>query len=92
MFLMDASTADSSRFFQSQKDLIKSITRSLGNSADTFRASLVVYSSSTTVLADLTSYTTLQKFEEAVDRASYLTGERFLFLLLDNYFFTSRGT
>lgn len=74
VFLMDASTADSPRYFQSQKDLIKSILRSLGNSADKFRASLVVYSSSTTVLADLSSYTTLQRFEDAVDRATYLRG------------------
>lgn len=74
VFLMDASTADSPRFFQSQKDLIKSIMRSLGNSADKFRASLVVYSSSPAVLADLNSYTTPQRFEEVVDRATYLRG------------------
>lgn len=71
---MDASTADSPRFFQSQKDLIKSIMRSLGNSADNFRASLVVYSFSATVLADLNSYTTPQRFEEVVNRATYLRG------------------
>lgn len=71
---MDASTADSPRFFQSQKDLIKSIMRSLGNSADNFRASLVLYSFSATVLADLNSYTTPQRFEEVVNRATYLRG------------------
>ena len=71
---MDASTADSPRFFQSQKDLIKSIMRSLGNSADNFRASLVLYSFSATVLADLDSYTTPQRFEEVVNRATYLRG------------------
>ena len=74
IFLMDASTADSPRFFQSQKDLIKSIMRSLGNSADNFRASLVVYSFSSTVLADLNSYTTPQRFEEVVNRATYVRG------------------
>lgn len=71
---MDASTAASPRFFQSQKDLIKSILRSLGNSADRLRASLVVYSFSPTVLTDLNSYTTPQRFEEVVDRATYVRG------------------
>ena len=81
---MDASTADSPRFFQSQQDLVKSIMRSLGNSADKFRASLVVYSSSATVLADLNSYTTPQRFEEVVDRATYLRGVGcFVFQWLD---------
>ena len=71
---MDASTADSPRFFFFFLDLIKSIMRSLGNSADNFRASLVLYSFSATVLADLNSYTTPQRFEEVVNRATYLRG------------------
>ena len=74
VFLMDASTAQDTRYFESQKDLIKSILRNLGSSADKLRASLVVYSSSTTVLASLNSYTTLQIFEDAVNRAPYLRG------------------
>ena len=74
VFLMDASTTGSSRYFQSQKDLIKSIMRNLGTSTDKLRASLILYNSSTSVLADLRSYTTPQKFEDAVDRAKYLTG------------------
>lgn len=74
VFLMDASTADSSSYFQSQKDLIKSIIRSLGTAAVKLRASLLVYSSSTNVLADLRSYTTLERFEDVVDRATYVRG------------------
>ena len=74
VFLMDASTAENTRYFQSQKDLIKSIARSIGSSPAKLRASLVIYSSSATVLASLNSYTNLQRFEVDVDRAPYLRG------------------
>lgn len=84
---MDASTADSSIYFQSQKDLVKSIMRNLATSADKLRAGLIAYSSSANVLADLSSYTTLRTFEEVVNRATYLRGMWYegLFAMFDNY-------
>ena len=74
VFLMDASTAENSKYFQSQKVLIKSMMKHLAASTDNFRASLILYSSSTDVLSDLSSYTTPQRFEATVDRATYLRG------------------
>ena len=74
VFLMDASTAGSPEYFQSQKVLIKSIMKNVATTPDNVRASLILYSSSAYLISDLKSYTTRRKFENEVEKAKYLKG------------------
>ena len=75
VFLMDASTTDTSQNFESQKVLIKLLMKNLGTLSENPRASLILYSTSAFVKSELQYYTTSQTFENEVEKATYLEGK-----------------
>ena len=74
--MVDSSTSVDSQTFQQQKDFVKSLARYLNIAAEKSRAALILYNSDASVIGSLVSYTELGYFEQAVQNAPFLGGQR----------------
>lgn len=73
---MDSTSEVTPTQYQSQKNYVKQLLRSLTLASDTTRAALIIYSNYDIVKASLRGFKSLNKFEEAVDNTEYLGGKR----------------
>lgn len=76
VFMVDTSTEVSPQNYRTEKHFVKLIARHLNVFPGKSRAAFIVYSSNPAVVSRLDGFTTTSNFMSAVDRASYLGGER----------------
>ncbi|KAK3745599.1 hypothetical protein QZH41_005840 [Actinostola sp. cb2023] len=76
IFLVDASTGVSHPDFVTQKLFVKQLARLLNVQPGSSRAALVTYSKNPSIVFSFNDYTSMENFDQSVDRAPYLGGTR----------------
>lgn len=84
VFMMDSTSEVDPVKYQLQKEYVKSLARSLSLSSDSTRAGLIIYSNYATIKSRLEDFQSLRGFEQEVDQAEYLGGQRAIDKALDS--------
>lgn len=75
---MDSSSDVSRADYKNEKYFVESLARYLRLSPGRTRAAVLTYGYTTTLVAEYDSYDTLVSFNNAVDKASYISGKNVL--------------